>query len=108
MVLCDFWSQIPDIEEVNTELVFNVTHTRLCKNVTIEDDNILERAESFEILLSSDDPNVLIDSNTSSVTIIDNDGMSFNHCIMYTACTPAFFPFYSCKSWIPTRIVSCK
>ena len=64
-----------DIEEVCAVLVFNMTHTRLCKNVTIEDDNILERTESFEILLSSDDPNVLIDSNTSSVTIIDNDGM---------------------------------
>lgn len=64
-----------DIEEVHAVLVFNMTHTRLCKNVTIEDDNILERTESFEILLSSDDPDVLIDSNTSSVTIIDNDGM---------------------------------
>lgn len=64
-----------DIKEVDTVLVFNMTHTRLFKNVTIEDDNILERTESFEILLSSDDPNVLIDSNTSSVTIIDNDGM---------------------------------
>lgn len=64
-----------DIKEVDTVLVFNMTHTRLCKNVTTEDDNILERTESFEILLSSDDPNVLIDSNTSSVTIIDNDGM---------------------------------
>ena len=64
-----------DIEEVRAVLVFNMTHTRLCKNVTIEDDNILERTEIFEILLSSDDPNVLIDSNTSSVTIIDNDGM---------------------------------
>lgn len=71
---------------MHTVLIFNVTHTRLCKNVTIEDDNFLESRENFEILLSSDDPSVLIDNNTSSVTIIDNDGNSFLPAIilMYT------------------------
>ena len=54
-------------------VVFNSTVARQCINVTTKDDNVLENSEDFQILLSSTDPNVLIGTSTSLVTITDND-----------------------------------
>ena len=52
---------------------------RRCTNIVIVDDDIPERTEKFELHLSSKDPHVKLgdrfNSNTSSVTIRDDDGM---------------------------------
>lgn len=58
---------------------------RQCTMVDIVNDQIVESAEQFELLVASDGPRVTVTQNTSTVTIIDNDsvtvgfvGLSFN------------------------------
>ena len=46
-----------------------------CTNITIMEDNALEASETFIVTLKSSDSSVIIVTNISTVTIIDNDGM---------------------------------
>ena len=48
----------------------------LCVDVSINDDNLCEDDEMFDISLSTLDPAVTLDPDTGSVTIIDDDGKS--------------------------------
>ncbi len=43
-------------------------------NITIADDDLVERSEDFLVEISSPDPDVLFDRDSASVTIADNDG----------------------------------
>ena len=53
----------------------------MCGNVgQVKDDVIVEGAESFSVLLSSQNVRVLIRQNTAQVTIEDDDGMC-NSCL---------------------------
>ena len=42
--------------------------------VPIIDDAVLEDNQTFGVVLSTEDPNVLFDPASASVTIVDNDG----------------------------------
>ena len=46
-----------------------------CINVTISRDVILEDDESFFVVLDSSEPRIILNPNTSVVTILDNDSM---------------------------------
>lgn len=48
-----------------------------CSCFTVNDDNVVENDEEFSIVVTSDDPSVVIldDCDTATVTIIDDDGM---------------------------------
>ena len=59
------------------DLTYNFANTddMLCISVPIENDNICENDEIFNVVLTENDPNVIPVAPTSrSVTIIDNDG----------------------------------
>ena len=45
----------------------------LCVDVPINDDNLCEANEAFDVSLSTLDSAVTLDPNTGSVTIIDDD-----------------------------------
>ena len=47
-----------------------------CKNITLIDDNLYERNQSFTVVLSSYYPSVIIDpqGNSTTVTILDDEG----------------------------------
>ena len=42
--------------------------------VPITDDAVLEDNETFSVVMSTTDPNVLLDPASAIVTIVDNDG----------------------------------
>ena len=47
----------------------------LCTSeISIFDDLVLEDNETFSVLLSTEDPDVLLDPASATVTIVDNDG----------------------------------
>ena len=45
-----------------------------CIVVTILDDEIMERAETFTVTLTTSDPDVTVGDNQTIVTIIDDNG----------------------------------
>ena len=49
------------------------TDTR-CVNITLEDDEALERDETFTVTLTTSDPNVMLGQDVTTVTVVDNDG----------------------------------
>ena len=65
---------LEDYEDVSVEVVGEQPP---CLSITIEDDMERESCdETFTVVLSSSDPNVMIISpNTSTVTIYDNEGL---------------------------------
>ena len=64
-----------DFPVVNLPLTFQ-TNDPLCEDLATVDDTVLEDSETFQIIVSSSDPNVTLGSIPSaSVTIMDNDSM---------------------------------
>lgn len=61
----------------STEIVFQsgFTNSTQCVDIEIVDDVIHESSEFFNIILSSSDPNVVIENSMASIVIIDDDGM---------------------------------
>ena len=52
-----------------------------CEDVAITDDDILEDTESFRIILSTSDPDVILgDPSSASVMIVDNDSECMVYC----------------------------
>lgn len=64
-----------DYEAFVEELTFDADNSRVCINVTIEDDTLLENPENFTVIINTNDPDATIPDSTSSVTILDNDGV---------------------------------
>ena len=60
---------------LTTNFLESVDH-RLCVNVTIVDDLLLEDDESFTLLLTSADRAVSMTLNSTTVTILDNDAVT--------------------------------
>ena len=46
-----------------------------CINITISRDMVLEDDESFFVVLDSSEPRIILNPNTSVVTILDNNSM---------------------------------
>ena len=65
-----------DFQPLAIELTFSALDRILCANITILDDEILENNETFTVQLSSNDPDAIVAVPQSTVTIIDDDGMS--------------------------------
>ena len=53
--------------------------TERCVNITIEEDLLVECEEEFNVTLTiiTDKPNLVLDQSTTTVSIIDSDGMTF-------------------------------
>ena len=52
-----------------------------CISVRIVNDNISDPDETFTVRINSTDPRVEIKQFSTTVTIIDDDGMSVNGCM---------------------------
>ena len=46
-----------------------------CANISITSDEILEEDEAFDVVLTTNDTDVMIRPNSATVTIVDDDGM---------------------------------
>ena len=56
-------------------LTFTPALNLLCATVVpIIDDDVLEDNQTFTVVLSTEDPYVLLDPASATVTIVDNDG----------------------------------
>ena len=70
----DATSSFPrDYMFISHALQLDMTLSRACIYITIDDDSIVENAESFRVMASSSDPKVNIRNSTTIVTIEDND-----------------------------------
>lgn len=62
-----------DYSSVSVELTFDESTSRACADIPIEDDQIVENPDVFRVVVEGDDPDVVFDPSSSTVTIIDND-----------------------------------
>ena len=62
-----------DFSAVLKNLTFDQKSSRQCVDIPIKDDDIVEEPERFTVVVTRDDPDVVITSPTSVVTITDND-----------------------------------
>ena len=62
-----------DFTTLSIVLTFDPATSRLCKNITITDDNVPENDETFTVILT--DSGITLSPDTATVTIVDNDGM---------------------------------
>lgn len=62
-----------DFSEVSTNLTFTVGESgrELCHNVSVTDDDILEDTETYMLILSSLDKNIIIQTSTALLVILD-------------------------------------
>ena len=62
-----------DYNPVLETLTFSQTTTRLCTDVTVNNDNVLEGEEDFNLILTTDDTMVALDPDMATVRINDTD-----------------------------------
>ena len=62
-----------DFSSVSVDVTFDESTSRACVDVPIEDDQIVENEEVFRVMVGGDDPDVVFDPPSSTVSIIDND-----------------------------------
>ena len=62
-----------DFTPIRASFAFDRTTSRRCVDITITDDSIIEDTESFDIILDTSDPGVMLSPSRSVVSIVDND-----------------------------------
>ena len=73
-------SPAPGDYDVLTEiLIFSASVTRICRNVSSVDDDILEEDEDFILTLNTTDSSVNLNPDEAIVTITDDDRMLNAH-----------------------------
>ena len=73
--LIDFSTAPEDYTSTETDLTFTPGSDRLCVNIPITNDAVVEENENFTVTVTTNDPTVQTGPNSNStVTIIDNDG----------------------------------
>ena len=63
-----------DYTVTGSDLTFNATTSSQTVTIPILEDNIVEGSETIIVTLTSSDPAAIVYPQTSSVTIVDNDG----------------------------------
>ncbi len=69
-----------DYTAVNSDLTFSEAVSRVCRNVSTEEDDILEGDEEFLLDLTTSDPDVVVSVSEATVTITDDDGTLTESC----------------------------
>ena len=64
-----------DYTAVTTELTFNSERSRECVSIRLVNDSLLEPTEEFEVSLTSDEEQVILNLERAVVSILDTDGM---------------------------------
>ena len=62
-----------DFSHVQASFTFDRTTSRHCVDISIIDDSVLEDMESFDVIIASSDPDVVVAPSRAVVSIIDND-----------------------------------
>ena len=62
-----------DFSHVQSSFTFDRTTSRRCVDISIIDDSVLEDMESFDVIIASSDPGVVVAPSRAVVSIIDNE-----------------------------------
>ena len=63
-----------DYISVEQLLTLSSSVPRACVNITIVDDDRYEEDETFDVVVTTDEPRVNVDPDTASIDIFDDDG----------------------------------
>ena len=63
-----------DYDSVDQLLMLSSSVSRACVNITITDDDRYEEDETFDVIVTTDEPRVTIGPDTASIVIFDDDG----------------------------------
>ena len=63
-----------DYDSVDQLLTLSSSVSRACVNITITDDDRYEEDETFDVIVTTDEPRVNIDPDTASIDVFDDDG----------------------------------
>ena len=63
-----------DYEALSSKLTFESTRDRVCVTIVIEDDDLLENTEEFQLLLMTTEDQVILDPDAAVVSISNTDG----------------------------------
>ena len=88
-----------DYEITSVDLLFDADTATVCVRIPVDDDNILEEEERFDISLTTNDTAITLSPEEQSVTIIDNDGMSLSIITVLIAGSSPCIVIYRCYSW---------
>ncbi len=58
---------------MNFDLVFSENTVRVCREVSSEEDDVLEADEEFVLTLDTSDLDVVVDPDQATITITDDD-----------------------------------
>ena len=64
-----------DYAAVTTGLTFDLERSRECVSIMLTDDNLLEPTEEFEVSLTTEEEQVIVNPERAVVSILDTDGM---------------------------------
>ena len=62
-----------DYSAIAEDLTFSASETRICRNVTSVEDDILEEDEAFLLTLTTSDNTVILRPREATVTILNDD-----------------------------------
>ena len=77
-----FYTDPLDYTAVTTELTFDSDRSRECVSIRLANDNLLESTEEFEVSLSTDEEQVIVNPQKAVVSILDTDGMTGLNIVM--------------------------
>lgn len=60
-------------------LTFNGDVSRVCRDISIVDDDLVEGTEEFNVRITESDPQIDLDRTLATVEIADNDRKEFIH-----------------------------
>ena len=52
----------------------STNNTTRCINVSISEDHVFEGNHTFTVILTTDDPSIMLGTSVTAITIIDDDG----------------------------------
>ncbi len=64
-----------DYTLVSDDLVFDETVNKVCRNVSTEEDDVLEADKEFILTLDTGDSGVIVKPDQATITITDDDGV---------------------------------
>ena len=64
---------------MSTTIVFEFESNKACIFIQLSPDNLLEQTEDLEVVLSSDDPYVILTPDIATISILDTNGIFFGY-----------------------------
>lgn len=93
----------PDFSSVSEELVLTPDDPRVCFNITVDDDEILEIDEYFNTTLVGDLPPAAVFNITSATVLLEDNECEFNSTNHLCVLSNSVFSIHSGMHWTVER-----